>query len=94
MEKKFRLVRINIGLILCFFLFWTNLVILFIRLLVCANEKEPPIRVEYILASWYLAIIYYICNPLWYVALSYDVKREVKQLFIRKQSGRNNSLLP
>ena len=93
-KKKFRLVRINIGLILCFFLFWTNLVILFIRLLVCANEKEPPIRVEYILASWYLAIIYYICNPLWYVALSYDVKREVKQLFIRKQSGRNNSLLP
>ena len=93
-KKKFRLVRINIGLILCFFLFWTNLVILYIRLLVCADEKEPPIRVEYILASWYLGFTYYICNPLWYVALSYDVKREVKQLFFRKQGGRNNSLLP
>ena len=91
-RKKFRLVRINIGLILCFFLFWTNLVILFIRLLVHADGKEPPIRKEYILASWYLVITYYICNPLWYVALSYDVKREVKQLFIRKQGGGNNSL--
>ena len=91
-KKKFRLVRINIGLILCFFLFWTNLVILFIRLLVHADGKEPPIRKEYILASWYLVITYYICNPLWYVALSYDVKREVKQLFIRKQGGGNNSL--
>ena len=91
-KKKFRLVRINIGLILCFFLFWTNLVILFIRLLIHADGKEPPIRKEYILASWYLVITYYICNPLWYVALSYDVKREVKQLFIRKQGGGNNSL--
>ena len=33
-KKEFRLVRINIGLILCFFLFWVNVLILFIKLLV------------------------------------------------------------
>ena len=80
-KKEFRLARINIGLILCFFLFWINVFILFIKLLVYTDEKKKPIRFEYILASWYLVHVYYICNPLWYVMLSYDVKREVKQFF-------------
>ena len=80
-KKELRLTRINIGLILCFFLFWINVFILFIKLLVYADEVKKPIRFEYILASWYLVHIYYICNPLWYVVLSYDVKREVKQFF-------------
>ena len=80
-KKEFRLARINIGLILCFFLFWINIFILFIKLLVYTDEKKKPIRFEYILASWYLVHVYYICNPLWYVMLSHDVKREVKQFF-------------
>ena len=80
-KKEFRLVRINIGLILCFFLFWVNVFILFIKFLVYADEVKKPIPFEYIIASWYLVHIYYICNPLWYVALNCDVKREVKQLF-------------
>ena len=83
-KKEFRLVRINIGLILCFLLFWINVFILFIKFLVYADEVKKPIPVEYIIASWYLVHIYYIFNPLWYVALNSDVKREVKQLFTGK----------
>ena len=79
-KKEFRLVRINIGLILSFFLFWINLLILYVKILVYDDELEPPISLKYILASWYLGVIYYICNPLWFVALSHDVKREVKKL--------------
>ena len=94
-KKEFRLVRINIGLILCFFLFWINVFILFIKLLVYTDEVKKPIHFEYILASWYLVHIYYICNPLWYVVLSYDVKREVKQFFRWKRMAifsKNSSL--
>ena len=93
-KKEFRLVRINIGLILCFFLFWINALILSIRKIVYIDEMDPPIRFDYFLASWYLIQVYYICNPLWYVALSYDVKREVKQFFRGKQCGKNSSFLP
>ena len=80
-KKEFRLVRINIGLILCFFLFWINVFVVNIKLLVYASEVKPRIRFGYIIGSWYLIQIYYIFNPLWYVTLSHDVKREVKQLF-------------
>ena len=80
-KKEFRLVRINIGLILCFFLFWINLLIFNVKLLVYADELELPISVKYILASWYLGQIYYICNPVWFVVLSYDVQGEAKQFF-------------
>ena len=80
-NREFRLVRINIGLILCFFLFWINLLVLNVKLLVYADELEPPIPRKYILASWYLGQIYYVCNPLWFVTLSHVVQREVKQLF-------------
>ena len=84
-KKEFRLVKNNIGLILCFFLFWINTLVVAVNMLVYADEVDPPIPLEYVLASWYLVHIYYICNPLWYVALSYDVKREVKQIFLKKQ---------
>ena len=77
-KKEFRLGRINIGLILCFFLFWINVLILFIKFLVYADEVKKPIPFEYVIASWYLVHIYYICNPLWYVTLNCDVKGEVK----------------
>ena len=80
-KKEFRLVRINIGLILCFFLFWINLLIFNVKQLVFADELEPPISLKYILASWYLGQIYYTRNPLWFVLLNYDVQQEVKQLF-------------
>ena len=80
-KKDFRLMRINVGLILCFFLFWINILIVNIKLLVYADEVQPPMSKEYILASWYLIQIYYIFNPLWYVTLSHDVKREVKRFF-------------
>ena len=83
-KKEFRLVRINLGLVLCFFLFWINVLIF---KSVCINEVDPPISYDYFLASWYLVQIYYICNPIWYVALSYDVKGEMKQLFRRKLRG-------
>ena len=63
-KKEFRLVRINIGLILCFFLFWINALILSIRKIVYIDEMDPPIRFDYFLASWYLIQVYYICNPL------------------------------
>ena len=53
-KKEFRLVRINIGLILCFFLFWINLLTFNIKQLVFADELEPRISLKYILASWYI----------------------------------------
>ena len=53
-KKESRLVRINIGLILCFFLFWINLLTFNIKQLVFADELEPPISLKYILASWYI----------------------------------------
>ena len=85
-EKKIRLVRISIGLTLCFFLFWINALILTIKKIVYIDEKEPPIRYDYFFASWDLLQFYYVCNPIWYVALNYDVKRQVQQLFRGKKS--------
>ena len=84
-KKEFRLVRIIIGLLLCFFLFWINVLILTIMKLVYMDETEPPISLKYILTSGYLVLTYYICNPLRYVALSYDLKRELKQLIRGKR---------
>ena len=84
-KKEFRPVRIIIGLILCFFLFWINVLILTIMKVVYMDETEPPISLKYILTSWYLVLTYYICSPLWYVALSYDLKRELKQLIRGKR---------
>ena len=86
-KKEFRLVRINLGLVLCFFLFWINVLVFNIRKTVYINEVDPPISYDHFLASWYLVQIYYICNPIWYVALSYDGKGEMKQLFRRKLRG-------
>ena len=86
-KKEFRLVRINLGLVLCFFLFWINVLVFNIRKTVYINEVDPPISYDHFLASWYLVQIYYICNPIWYVGLSYDVKGEMKQLFRRKLRG-------
>ena len=88
-KKEFRLVRISIGLVLCFFLLWINALILTIREIIHISEVDPPINYNYFSASWYLVQLYYIFNPLWYVALSYDVKRELKQLFRRKQCRKN-----
>ena len=90
-KKEFRLVRVSIGLILCFFLFWINSLILTIKKTVYVSEVNPPIHFNYFLSSWYLIQVYYIFNPLWYVALSYDVKREVKKLFRRKQCRKNSN---
>ena len=82
--KEFRLARINFGLVLSFFLFWINSLILNIKKLVHFNEEEYHINIGYILTSIYLVKVYYICNPMWYVALSQEVKREVKRIFIKK----------
>lgn len=82
--KEFRLARINFGLVLSFFLFWINSLILNIKKLVHSNEEEYHINLGYILTSIYLVKVYYICNPMWYVALSLEVKRDVKRIFIKK----------
>ena len=63
-KNEFRLVRMSIGLILCFFLFWINVTNVTIKMLVYADEMEPPIRTKYIITSWYLVRVYYMCNPL------------------------------
>ena len=69
---------------------WTNFILLFIlinvlvvniKLLVYTSEVMPRIHFGYIIGFSYLIHIYYIFNPLWYVTLSHDVKREVKQIF-------------
>ena len=79
-KKEFRLVRINIGLILCFFLFWINTVIIRFKLLVYSDEEEH-LYFEYFVAAAYLVHLYYLCNPLWYVTLNHDVRQEVKLIF-------------
>ena len=63
-KKEFKLVKNNIGLILCYFLFWINTLVLTVNMLAYADEVDPPIPLTYVLASWYLAHIYYIFNPL------------------------------
>ena len=94
-KKECRLVRINIGLILYFFIFWINAVIITVKLLIYSDEINPPVNLRYVLASWYLVYIYYMFNPLWYVALSHDVKREVITLFkgTDKEETTNSSSL-
>ena len=84
-KKEFKLVRINIGLILWFFLFWANSIIFNIRQIVQIDGMEKSISLEYIVASWYLVHIYYICNPLFHVGLNGDVKREVTEFFSGKK---------
>ena len=63
-KKEFKLVENNIGLILCYFLFWINTLVLTVNMLAYADEVNPPIPLTYVLASWYLVHIYYIFNPL------------------------------
>ena len=77
--------RINIGLILCFFLFWADILILTVRQIVHIDELEKPISLEHIVASWYLVHIYYIFNPLFHVALNGVVEREVTKFFRGKK---------
>ena len=76
-KKEFRLVRINIGMILCSFLFWINNQ-------VQTADEELHLYFEYFVAAAYLVHLYYLCNPLWYVTLSHDVRQEVKLLFKQK----------
>ena len=76
----------SIGLILCFFLFWINVLIVTNKMLIYADEIEPPIRIENTITSWYLVRVCYMCNPLWHVALSYDVKRKLNE-YCRGKKG-------
>ena len=76
--------RINIGLILCFF-FWAYILIVTVRQIVHIDELEKPISLEHIIASWYLVHIYYIFNPLFHVLLNGEVEREVAQFFRGKE---------
>ena len=94
-KKEGKLVRINVGLILYFFLFWVNAVIIIVKRLIHSDEINLPINLRYALASWYLVYIYYMFNPLWYIALSHDVKKEVILLFkgTDKEEARNSSSL-
>ena len=63
--------------------------------LIHSDEINLPINLRYALASWYLVYIYYMFNPLWYIVLSHDVKKEVILLFkgTDKEEARNSSSL-
>ena len=77
--------RITIGIILCFFLFWADILIVTVRQIVHIDELEKTISLEHIVASWYLVRIYYIFNPLLHMALNGEVEREVTQFFRGKK---------
>lgn len=81
-KKELRIVELNIGLIICFFLFWINALIVDIYSLALSG----PMGFTYMLSGWYLVHIYYICNPMWYVSMNQDVKRELKIFFLKKIS--------
>ena len=82
--KEFRVARINVGLVLCFFVFWINSLILAIKTLVYCDKDKPPASLEYLLTTWYLIKLYYLFNPVWYVTLNQEVKQELKRIFGRK----------
>ena len=63
------------------FYFGLNFFIFNTKQLVHNDEIEPHFPMNYILVSLHLHHIYYLCNPLWYVTLNYDVKREMKKVF-------------
>lgn len=81
-KKELRIVKLNIGMIICFFLFWINALIVDIYSLALSG----PMGFTYMLAAWYLVHIYYICNPMWYVSMNQDVKRELKVFFLKEMS--------
>ena len=76
-KKELRLVKLNIGMIICFFIFWVNALIVDIYSLALSG----PMGFTYMLVAWYLVHIYYLCNPMWYVSMNEDVKRELKVFF-------------
>ena len=65
-------------------MFWINALILDIKTLVYCNKDKPLASFEYILTAWCLIKLYYLFNPVWYVALNPEVKQELKWIFVRK----------
>ena len=72
-KKELRLVKLNIGMIIFFFLFWFNALIVDIYSLALSG----PMGFTYMSSAWYLVHIYYIFNPMWYASMNQGVKRQL-----------------
>ena len=96
-RKKFnklenQIIYRNVGIAICFILFWINAVITDI---LCLLDAE--ININYMITAFYLVHVYYLLEPFWYVGMSHDVKKEIKKIFKHfkpKENNRNNANTP
>ena len=87
-----RIIYRNVGIAICFMLFWINAVITDI---LCLLDAE--VNINYMITAFYLVHVYYLLEPLWYVGMSHDVKKEIKKIFKHfkpKEKHRNNANAP
>lgn len=91
-KLEYRIIYRNIGIAICFMLFWINAVITDILCLV-----DAEININYMITAFYLVHVYYLLEPLWYVGMSHDVKKEIKKIFKHfkyKEKNRSNANIP
>ena len=60
-KLEYRIIYRNIGIAICFMLFWINAVITDILCLV-----DAEININYMITAFYLVHVYYLLEPLWY----------------------------
>lgn len=86
-HKECRLVRISMSMVLSFVIFWLPSVISCFYMKV----QETFLSEEYHYVSWCLVSLNYICDPLIYVALSKDVKTEIKRICRKRDAAMDAS---
>ena len=76
--KELKLVRITVGIVTSFIVHWIPL--LMSSLYNYNNNTIISFSLEFEFIAWYMACCNYIWSPMIYVALSRDVKMEIKRL--------------
>ena len=76
-RRELRLIQINVGMVASFVLFLLPLLIT--KMYSYVNNKF--ISLDFELAAWYLVCFKYIFDPIIYIALSHDVKEEIRRMY-------------
>ena len=83
--RELRLVRINVGMVATFILFWIpNLVTRYYYF-------DETVSMELKFAGGYLLLCNYICDPIIYISLCRNVKKAIKSIFKSKPEITSNS---
>ena len=85
-QKEYRIVRINVGMVLVFVLCWTPFLVS-----ICQQQSGKESQ-DTMTAALFLVAFNYVLDPIIYVSLSKDVKEQITRVLrLRKQVENANS---